>query len=105
MDIAPIQMDLARISAANNVRPSSANVGAAGTAIQDFGKLLSRAIDATSEAQQDADSAIARLAAGEPVDLHQVMIAMEKAEITTQLATEVRNKLVEAYQEVMRMQV
>lgn len=105
MNIAPIQMDIARILSASNVRPASAGVGATGTAIQDFGKLLSRAIEATSEAQQDADSAITRLAAGEPVDVHQVMIAMEKAEITTQLATEVRNKLVEAYQEVMRMQV
>jgi len=79
--------------------------GGAGEAAQSFGKLLSQAVDTVNGAQQEADTAITRLASGQPVDLHQVMLAMEKADITLQLTTEVRGKLVEAYQEIMRMQV
>jgi len=46
-----------------------------------------------------------KLATGEINDLHQVMIAAEKANISLQFVIQVRNKAVEAYQEVMRMQV
>lgn len=45
------------------------------------------------------------MAKGESVDLHQVMIASQKASVTLQAALEIRNKAVEAYQEMMRMQV
>ena len=45
------------------------------------------------------------LLAGENVPLHQVMIAMEEASVSFQLMVEVRNKLVESYQELMRMQI
>lgn len=45
------------------------------------------------------------MANGENVDLHQVMITAQKASITLQAALEIRNKVVEAYQETMRMQV
>ena len=48
---------------------------------------------------------MAQLAAGEPVELHDVMIAMEEADLSLRLALQVRNKLVEAYQEIQRMQV
>ena len=51
------------------------------------------------------NSAIAKLAAGEDVDLHQVMLSMQEADIAFQLALQTRNKLVDAYQEIMRMQV
>ena len=46
-----------------------------------------------------------RMAAGDPIDLHEVMLARETASLQFQLAVQVRNKLVEAYQDVMRMQV
>lgn len=46
-----------------------------------------------------------KLARGENVDLHQVMIASQKANITLQATIEIRNKVIEAYQEIMRMQV
>jgi len=45
------------------------------------------------------------MALGENVELHDVMIASQKASITLQATMEVRNKVVEAYQEIMRMQV
>ena len=52
-----------------------------------------------------ANSTIVALASGDQVDLHDVMIKSEQANITFQLAVQVRNKVLEAYQEVTRMQI
>jgi flagellar hook-basal body complex protein FliE len=104
MELLPIQMDIARLAQPGS-RTSTAGPDDTSEAVQSFGETLGKAVNSVNQAQLGADSAITRLAAGEPVDLHQVMIAMEKADIATQLATEVRNKLIEAYQEIMRMQV
>ena len=70
-----------------------------------FGKLFSDAIGSLNRIDNEAQHAIARLAAGEDVDLHQVMITVQEADIAFQLASQVRNKLIEAYNEVMRLQV
>lgn len=70
-----------------------------------FQKLLSDAVESLNKLQAEADASAARLAAGEPVELHEVLLANERASIAFQLAMQVRNKIVEAYQEVMRMQV
>jgi flagellar hook-basal body complex protein FliE len=52
-----------------------------------------------------AGQAVADLQAGKPVTLHQAMITMEEASVSFQLMAEVRNRLLESYQELMRMQV
>jgi flagellar hook-basal body complex protein FliE len=52
-----------------------------------------------------AELALQKLAAGESIELHDVMIALETARIGVQTVIQVRNRLVEAYQDVMRMQV
>ena len=78
---------------------------AAGESTESFQKLLTDAVGSLSKLQSEADSSAAQLAAGQPVELHQVMLATEKANIAFELAVQVRNKVVEAYQEVMRMQV
>jgi len=54
--------------------------------------------------QKMADEMIKKFLVGE-ADIHQVMIALERAELSFQLMMQVRNKLIEAYQEIMRMQV
>lgn len=72
---------------------------------ESFQKLLSDAVGTLSRLQGEADASAARLAAGEPVELHEVLLATERASIAFQLAVQVRNKVVEAYQEVMRMQL
>lgn len=83
---------------------SASNIAGA-TPEQTFGQTLDQAIQGLNNLQTQADDAIARLAAGEDVDLHQVLIQMEQADIGFRLALQVRSKLVEAYQEIMRMQV
>ena len=58
-----------------------------------------------NELQQGADKAIKGLAKGEVENVHDTMIAIEKANISFNLMVQVRNKLVQAYEEVMRTQV
>lgn len=69
-----------------------------------FGSYLNEAMRSLNEVQQATSTARQDLAVGK-ADLHQVMIQSEESSIAMQLAIEVRNKAVEAYQEMMRMQV
>ncbi|MDA8095971.1 MAG: flagellar hook-basal body complex protein FliE [Desulforudis sp.] len=70
-----------------------------------FGELLARAIDTVNTEQVKADVTIQKFLTGEIQDVHQVMIAGQQARLTMQLALEVRNKVVEAYQEISRIPV
>jgi flagellar hook-basal body complex protein FliE len=79
--------------------------GLAAPPADSFGTVLAQAMQGINQSQQTADADAARLAAGEPVDLHQVMIEMEQANLSFSLGLQVRNKLLEAYQDVMRMNV
>ncbi len=72
----------------------------------DFGETLKAAVDKTNNLQQTADQMTRDFVSGESnMDLHNVMISLQKANITFQSMTQVRNKLVTAYQEIMNMQV
>ena len=81
-----------------------AQVGGRGV-FESFSTLLNQALQNVNQLHQTADADAQKLVAGEPVDIHQVMIGMEKANVAFGLTLQVRNKLVEAYQEIMRMQV
>ncbi|MDL1956460.1 MAG: flagellar hook-basal body complex protein FliE [Candidatus Desulfofervidus auxilii] len=69
-----------------------------------FGEILKTYLQKVNAEQKIADEMINRFLAGE-ADIHQVMIALEKAELSFQLMMQVRNKLIEAYHEIMRMQI
>jgi flagellar hook-basal body complex protein FliE len=70
-----------------------------------FSELLKNSIDSLNESQVKSDQITNELAAGKDVNLDEVMIAAQKANISLTAATEFRNKAVEAYQEIMRMQM
>lgn len=70
-----------------------------------FASVLKNSIEKVNELQNQSDKMTEKLVRGENVDLHQVMIASQKASITLQATLEIRNKVIEAYQETMRMQV
>lgn len=70
-----------------------------------FGDYLVAAIKNTNELQNQSDQMNKMLAAGQVNDISQVVLASEKADIAMQLTLQVRNRVVDAYQEVMRMQV
>ncbi len=70
-----------------------------------FGDMLKNAISTVNELQQQSDQEIQKLMTGETKDLHTTMIAVQKADLSFQMMMQVRNKIVQAYQEIMRMQV
>jgi flagellar hook-basal body complex protein FliE len=68
-----------------------------------FGEALKQLLDRTNRLQQAADKVTREFAMGETRDVAGTLIAVEKANLAFQLALQIRNKLLEAYQEVMRM--
>lgn len=70
-----------------------------------FGDFLKGAIDSVNANQKASDVATEKLIRGENIELHDVMIASQKASITLNATLEIRNKVIEAYQEIMRMPV
>ena len=69
------------------------------------GKFFNELVSKVNDLQLQSDKAIQGLATGENKNLHEVMISMEKASISFQFMSTVRDKALAAYQEVMRMQV
>ncbi|HSW40582.1 MAG TPA: flagellar hook-basal body complex protein FliE [Acidobacteriota bacterium] len=70
-----------------------------------FGEILKDAISTVNELQKESSHEIQKLMTGESRDLHSTVIAMQKADLSFQMMMQVRNKIVQAYQEIMRMQV
>ena len=70
-----------------------------------FGDVLKNAITDINNLQNDANKAIANVQLEDAGSIHDAMIALEKADISFQVMMQVRNKILDAYQEVMRMQV
>jgi flagellar hook-basal body complex protein FliE len=71
----------------------------------DFAAHLNSALGEVNELQQKADQAIQQLVGEGKGDLQDTMIALEKADVSFRLMMQIRNKVLEAYQEIMRMQV
>jgi flagellar hook-basal body complex protein FliE len=73
--------------------------------VEGAGKFFSELVSKVNDMQVQTDKSIQGLASGENKNLHEVMISMEKASISFQFMSSVRDKALSAYQEVMRMQV
>jgi flagellar hook-basal body complex protein FliE len=70
-----------------------------------FGKALSSALDSLQASQTEATNQAQALATGQAEDISSVVLATERASLELQLAAQIRGKLVEAYQDIFRMQV
>jgi len=70
-----------------------------------FSKFLGEALDGVNQLQVKADTGIQKLQSGQDTTLPEVMIDMSQADLSMRLLVQMRNKVVEAYQEIMRMQV
>lgn len=92
-------MQVTRLGSLAGAAPRAANQTPA------FAQTLSKAIDAVNQRELEAQEASRLLASGQITDLHAVTIAAQKAELALDLTIAVRNKVLEAYQEVMRMQI
>ena len=85
--------------------PIATNKLSPAQAQENFGDFLKSAINSVNETQNASDIATNKLISGGNIELHEVMIASQKASIALNATLEIRNKAVEAYQEIMRMQV
>ncbi len=81
--------------------PSSASGSAASAP---FGDLVKNAVAGVDDLEQQASTAVEGMMQGTGVDIHDAMIATQKADMAFELALAVRNKAVAAYQQVMSMQ-
>jgi flagellar hook-basal body complex protein FliE len=70
-----------------------------------FSVWLEQQMQTTNTDIVSADTAVRQLAVGEPVNLHQVMVQLERAKLQLELVVQVRNKLLDAYQDLMKMQI
>jgi flagellar hook-basal body complex protein FliE len=70
-----------------------------------FENMLGSLVNDVSQKQTAASDAVSGLLSGQNVSLHQAMISVEEANVSFQMMVEVRNKLLDSYQELMRMQV
>ena len=111
MQIPAIQGSLAGVSPAASVTGlgdvgSVGTLGSSGSAGSGgFGSMLTNAISSLNQTQNTASSESVALATGQASDVTQVVTDVEKANLEMQLAVQVRNKAVDAYQEIMRMQI
>jgi flagellar hook-basal body complex protein FliE len=84
---------------------STAVPATSGTPRVDFGAMLDRELSALNAQLGTAEQSLTQLASGESGNLHRVMLDIEQARLSFQLAVQVRNKLLESYQDLMRMQI
>jgi len=91
-------------SAATAFKPASTPASGAGDAGGPFAELLTDAVGQVNTLEDQARTAVSGLMTGSGVDMHQAMIATEKASMAFELSLAVRNKAVQAYQQVMGMQ-
>lgn len=70
-----------------------------------FGSVIRDAVESIDQSQKGAEAEIAKAVSGESPDLHKTIIALQTADLKFQLGLQVRNKLIGAYDEIMRMPV
>jgi flagellar hook-basal body complex protein FliE len=75
------------------------------TGTASFVDALKDSINKVGELEKEADNEVQKLAKMETQDIHNTMIAVEKADLTFQMMMQIRNKIISAYEEIMRMQV
>jgi flagellar hook-basal body complex protein FliE len=100
-----MSLDRIEFIAANAEIRQIAFGAAAGGATMPFAAVMQQQFGQLNQVLHSAESASMRLASGQSDNLHQVMIGIEHARIAFQLAVQVRNRLMEAYQDVARMQL
>ena len=95
----------AAVNKASAHKPTGASSETVGNIMESFGGMLKEQMNNINNLQNDANVAKETYAVGGDIPLHTVMIAAEKADLSLQLAMQVRNKLVAAYQEISHMTV
>lgn len=87
------------------IAPTQPEQGPVNKAAAGFGDMLSSMVSQVKETQAAGDQAIEQLQSGGAQHLHDVMIAVEEADVSLRMAVQIRNKALTAYEEIMRMQI
>ena len=98
-------MEINAVSGVGGFGGSASKIGAEDKADGGFGGLFSSLMEGLEATQANADEAMAALALGEDVDIHEVVLAAEMEALAFQLALQVRNRVVETVQTTLNMQV
>ncbi|WP_018922558.1 flagellar hook-basal body complex protein FliE [Salsuginibacillus kocurii] len=93
------------IAPQREVNASQEGAATAHEAQESFKQAFQEALEGVNDSQLHSEDMTKRLAAGDVDNIHDVTIAAQKADITFQTTAEVRNRVIEAYQEVMQMQI
>ena len=91
------------ISGFNNFNKEILTVGSSRPNV--FSEMLNNYINSLDSYQKRADNSVVSFIKGDESEVHNVMIAMQEARLTLQTAIEIRNKMVEAYQELSKIQI
>jgi flagellar hook-basal body complex protein FliE len=100
MHVHPIRLEADGLETVSAWGPTVSKAGG-GT----FGNVIQQFVADTNAQQTQADQAVQKLVTGQSDSIHETMLAMAKADLSFRLFVEVQSKVVEAYQEVMRMQM
>jgi flagellar hook-basal body complex protein FliE len=103
--LVPQVLPTAAPSALGAVGGVDATTGVAGAAGADFGQILSQGIENLQNVHDRADTLAVQAATGDLTAIHDYTITATEAAVSTQLTTAVRNKALEAFQEIMRMSI
>jgi flagellar hook-basal body complex protein FliE len=104
MEIDAVLAQIRSLASQTRTGPAQADLQSKGPS--EFANILSKGIDQVNQTEQRATQLAAAFQRGEPgVELPQVMLEMQKASVSFRALTEVRNRLVSAYQDIMNMQI
>lgn len=98
------QMQMQSLGSLPGLNPATDGTGLEGAGSMPFADLMTDAVGEVNKLQGQADRTVRGLMTGKGVDVHEAMIATEKATMAFELTLAVRNKAVQAYQQVMSMQ-
>ncbi len=99
MRVGDIQASLGSLSTDISAKKSADDV------TKSFSDTLSGFVDNVNNLQNSANDAIDKMASGQSADVHEVMVAMEKAKVSFDLLLQIRNKMLDAYKQIMQMQM
>jgi flagellar hook-basal body complex protein FliE len=99
MRVGDIQATLGAISPDISVSKSADDV------TKSFTDTLNGFVNNVNDLQNGANEAIDKMASGQTADVHEVMVSMEKAKVSFDLLLEIRNKMLDAYKQIMQMQM
>jgi len=104
MPLDPLTLSNATGSVLNRAKAGGGAAGTGAGLTSSFGEALGKLVEGIEQASADANTAVTGMM-DKTGDVHDAMIALQREELTLQLSVQIRNKLVSAYQEIMRMPI